>query len=33
LLKTVHGSNERIDLQSMEVKTAFLYELAKNYLS
>ncbi len=33
LLKTVHGSNERIDTKSMEVKTAFLYQLAKKYLS
>lgn len=33
LLKTVHGSNERIDAKSMEVKTEFLYRLAKKYLS
>jgi acetylornithine deacetylase/succinyl-diaminopimelate desuccinylase-like protein len=33
LLKTVHGSNERIDLKSMEVKTEFLYKLAAAYLS
>jgi acetylornithine deacetylase/succinyl-diaminopimelate desuccinylase-like protein len=33
LLKTVHGSNERIDVKSMEVKTAFLYHLARKYLS
>ena len=33
LLKTVHGSNERIDVKSMEVKTEFLYRLAKTYLS
>ena len=33
LLKTVHGSNERIDKKSMEVKTEFLYRLAKEYLS
>ena len=33
LLKTVHGSNERIDTKSMEVKTEFLYRLAKTYLS
>lgn len=33
LLKTVHGDNERIDLESMEVKTAFLYQLATTYLS
>lgn len=32
LLKTVHGSNERIDVKSMEVKTAFLFELARKYL-
>lgn len=33
LLKTVHGSNERIDVKSMEVKTEFLYRLARKYLS
>ncbi len=33
LLKTVHGSNERIDIKSMEVKTEFLYQLARKYLS
>ncbi len=33
LLKTVHGSNERIDVKSMEVKTEFLYHLATKYLS
>ncbi|MBU7016753.1 MAG: M20/M25/M40 family metallo-hydrolase [Theionarchaea archaeon] len=33
LLKTVHGSNERIDIKSMEVKTAFLYRLATKYLT
>lgn len=33
LLKTVHGSNERIDAKSMEVKTSFLYKLATKYLS
>jgi len=33
LLKTVHGSNERIDVKSMEVKTEFMYRLARKYLS
>ncbi|MBU7000823.1 MAG: M20/M25/M40 family metallo-hydrolase [Theionarchaea archaeon] len=33
LIKTVHGANERIDIESMEVKTDFLYRLAKKYLS
>ncbi|MBU7033393.1 MAG: M20/M25/M40 family metallo-hydrolase [Theionarchaea archaeon] len=33
LLKTVHGDNERIDTKSMEIKTEFLYRLAKKYLS
>lgn len=33
LLKTVHGVNERIDLKSMEVKTEFLYRLARKYLT
>jgi acetylornithine deacetylase/succinyl-diaminopimelate desuccinylase-like protein len=33
LLKTVHGDNERIDVKSMEIKTEFLYRLAKKYLT
>lgn len=33
LLKTVHGDNERIDRKSMEIKTEFLYKLAKKYLT
>ncbi|MBU7014386.1 MAG: M20/M25/M40 family metallo-hydrolase [Theionarchaea archaeon] len=33
LIKTVHGANERIDIESMEVKTEFLYRLARKYLS
>lgn len=33
VLKTVHSSDERIDIKSMEVKTEFLYRLARKYLS
>jgi acetylornithine deacetylase/succinyl-diaminopimelate desuccinylase-like protein len=33
LIKTVHGANERIDVESMEVETEFLYRLARKYLS
>jgi acetylornithine deacetylase/succinyl-diaminopimelate desuccinylase-like protein len=29
---TIHGRNERIDLPSLQLKTEFLYELAKRYL-
>jgi acetylornithine deacetylase/succinyl-diaminopimelate desuccinylase-like protein len=33
LLKTVHGANERIDIESIKVKAEFLYRLATAYLS
>ena len=32
LRTTVHGRNERIDLDSLHLKTAFLKELARRYL-